>query len=333
MLHNSISLNVPKLRPGIDIKINKDQIEINYKSQGCVIDVPGKYNQELLSFFKQLQNDGIPLSMVDITHPKIKEEIIEIINELDKFGLLTESDFKFVKQEMINGQQLYNEMLKFSELYKQSHGNSVFYSHLVNKTISYNQLLGYALEYYHVVKLAPGILGSALSNIDNRSSQKILQNFIISEMHHDKMLERSLKAVNITSDHLTFLQPLPMTFAICSTLGILAKQHPLSFKAALFLFEQPYPDFNAAFVERCKAFNLPEGFYEPIIKHSDINEEGEHDDISRILLAQIDCISKEEMLETKKNILSILEFMTAQDLDIIGYYGDNSNLVPRIWYR
>lgn len=329
MFFDNFSWVRPKFRPGVNIRFLDDCIEIDYKQQGCSIDVLPENSAELAKLFKLIQQGNFLLDNVNKQFPAFKEDIFTAISELDKLGLLTESSFDEV--EAISGRQLYTEVIRFAERFKSKIVKSLFYQRLVEKRITRNELLGYALEYYHVVKLAPGLIGPALSHSDTTKSQKTLQNFLASELHHDRMLEKSLKAVDITMAELEFLQPLPMTFAICSTLGVLAKQHPLSFKASLFLFEQPCVEFNNAFLERCCALNLPKEFYQPIIAHSDINEEGKHDDISRALLAEVAVIAREEVVEVKKNIAAILEFMAGQDIEIVNYYGDKDNLIPRIW--
>ena len=68
--------------------------------------------------------------------------------------------------------------------------------------------------------------------------REAIMRFFVSELRHDEMLARSLAAVNITREALDTCVPLPMTFALCASLGVYARQHPLSFKASLFLFEQ-----------------------------------------------------------------------------------------------
>lgn len=329
MYEASCMLQKPQFRSGIEFHILKSKIEINYGEQGCIIEVPSVHREELYQALKLLQTNGLPINTLSEKFPILGKEISTLILQLDNMGFLTGTQFNSTKG--ISGRQLYTEIIRFVERLKPRVVQSLFFKRLLDKSITYNELVGYACEYYHVVKLAPGLIGPALSNIETQKTSKILQKFLMSEMYHDKMLEKSLKAVGFSPEQLELLQPLPTTFAICATLGVLAKQHPLSFKAALFLFEQPYPEFNDAFVERCQALDMPKEFYKPIIDHSTINEEGEHDDITRVLLEDVGYVSPEDAREVKKNTAAIIEFMADQDRELVDYYSNSDNTIPRVW--
>jgi hypothetical protein len=91
-------------------------------------------------------------------------------------------------------------------------------------------------------------------------------------MGHDHMLADALASVGIGSDLLDELIPLPSTFALCSTLGVLAAQDPLSFKSVVSIFEEANPRFNEVFARRCRQLDMPTGFSDPILRHATIND-------------------------------------------------------------
>ncbi|HEY9766889.1 MAG TPA: hypothetical protein V6C71_00075 [Coleofasciculaceae cyanobacterium] len=125
------------------------------------------------------------------------------------------------------------------------------------------------------------------------------------------------------------MQPLPMTFAVCSNLGVFARQHPLSFKAALILFEEDDKQFYELFQRQCRVLDLPPEFDRPILLHARINEEGAHDHLTEFLLAEVPYVLSEEQLVVKKNMAVLMESMVLRTHEILDYYGDVNNIIPR----
>jgi hypothetical protein len=138
-----------------------------------------------------------------------------------------------------------------------------------------------------------------------------------------------LQSVGIDGEQLQQMQPLPMTFAVCSTLGVLAHQHPLSFKVALMLFEEDDRQFHHLFKQCCLALGMPREFYQPILLHARINEEGAHEQITASLLQEIPYVSSEERSLVKKNMAILMESMVLRTHEMLEYYGNPNNPVPR----
>lgn len=312
----------PKLRSNVHIAPNLSGIALEYREQSCDLEVGEEHLNAMADFLAVLSIGGKTMSALrDAKYCGVSLDTNTLIEELDRLGLITESKFDVIDQ-VISGDQLYREVIRVAQRTKR-HSQSKFFNMLLSGNASRKQIIGYALEYYHVVRLAPGLIGPALSISTTRKSQRILQEFLKSELFHDRMLESSLKAVGINASELEYLQPLPGTFAICSSLGVFAKQHPLSFYSALFLFEEPYPEFNEALVNACKNVGIEEGFYRPIIQHASINDEFGHDDISKQLLDGVGAVSSEDVVVTKKNISILVEMFLRQEKDIISYYGND----------
>ena len=133
------------------------------------------------------------------------------------------------------------------------------------------------------------------------------------------LIERALKAVGVSRNQLDCLVPLPMTFSVCASLGVYARQHPLSFKACLFLFEQADGDFNALFKTRCDLLGLSEDFYGPVFEHAQINDEGDHENISRMLFADVACLSEEEQTVVKRHVAVLIESLVLLEKQIVEY--------------
>ncbi|MCJ8282573.1 MAG: pyrroloquinoline quinone biosynthesis protein PqqC [Rivularia sp. ALOHA_DT_140] len=318
----------PLFKNKVFLDFKESEIIIQDSNQAFSISVTQQYYQEISQLLRLLQIGGLSLKQLAQACPGIQEEIPELINNFDKRGLLVETQNRVTAAGM-SGSQFYRELWRFLEHLKQQNSSSSFFGKMADGTITKNQLIGYALESYHVTHLCPKLLAPALANYESKHVQKLLQEFFVSELHHDRLIEKSLKSVGIKDEEIENMQPLPATFAICSSLAIFAKQHPLSFKASLMLFEQEFPIFHDLFKQQSLELGLPKDFYQPILLHAGINEDGGHEDITGVLLAEIPYVNPSEQLLVKKNMANLIELIILRSQEIVDYYGNKNSIIPR----
>lgn len=330
MMKTDYQISTPKFRDGVMVNYNNDSIFLIYREQSCDLEFEQSYMNDVKILLDILVQGKTKVDEIGKAVPAIQDHVSSIIAELDRNGLLNEAELT-ISDKSVSGKQLYHEVLFLFDNVMQRSARSQFYNMLVENKATCAQLIGYAIEYYHLTKLAPGILGPMLAKVESRKSRQMLQDFLRSELYHDKMLEKSLTSVGVTSEEIDMAQPLPSTFAICASLGVYAQQHPISLKAALFMFEKPYPEFNSAFKKRCEELDMPRKFYEPILKHAEINEDGDHGSISEMLLDDMSAISYEEKNTVKKHIAILCESLVIQENEIINYYGTMKDFKPRIF--
>jgi hypothetical protein len=304
--------------------------DIEYRTQGCRISFPAEAAAEAVLLLGLLRTGGKTRSQIAGECPGFAPRLPQIIADFDHLGLLCESD-PAVKGVVYSGAQVYRELARFAERVKLQASRSAFLHAMDEGTITRSQLVGYALEYWQLVHRAPALLAPALGNVETRSTRDLLLDFYVSELHHERMLEAALSAAEFDVARLSTWQPLPMTFALCATLGALARQYPLAFKSVLFLFEQPYPEFNASLLVACTRLGLPDGFSGPIVQHSRLNEGGHHDDISRALLEEVPVIGDVELRELKKHVAVVVEQMVLQEDAILRYYASPGSLQSRFF--
>ncbi len=322
----------PLFKDRVFFKFKDTGVEIRYRDQGYSITVPPEDQQETGQLLRLLQIGGISSEQLAQACPGIREQLPELLAEFHRRGLLTENQ-REVTSPGVTGSQFYRELCRFLARFKRRFPPSPFLQKMADGTLSRNQLIGYALESYHVTHLCPRLLAPSLANYESPTTQKLLQEFFVCELHHDRLIENSLKSVGIEGEQLKQMQPLPMTFALCSTLGVLASQHPLSFKAALMLFEEDDKKFHELFKQHCQAKELPSGFYQPILLHARINDEGSHEQITEVLLAEVPYVSPEEQSTVKKNMGILMESMVLRTHEILDYYGNSNNIIPRCFTR
>lgn len=328
MLLTKTSYQQPIFKDRVLLTFKDTGVEIRYGDRGCAIAVSSEDQQEIGQLLRLLQIGGLSPEELAQSCPGIQEQIPELLAEFEKRGMLADNRGE-VNFPGMTGHQFYRELCRFLTRLKQQFPPSPLSQKMADGTLSRNQAIGYALESYHVTHLCPRLLAPSLAHYESPTTQKCLQEFFVSELHHDHLIEKSLKSVGITGEQLKQMQPLPMTFAVCSTLGVFASQHPLSFKATLMLFEEDNKQFHELFGQHCQALELPSKFYQPILLHAQINEEGDHEQITADLLKEVSYVSLEEQWVVKKHMTILMESMVLRTHEIVDYYGNPNNHVPR----
>lgn len=322
------NLQKPCFKDRIFIQFKERGIELYYETKKCFLEFSPETQLETMRFFQLLQKGGLSIQQLCQACPELAEDIPELMAEFNRRGMLTETQFGFLS-DWKTGEQFYRDLTLFLNQFSLQLPPSQYTQKMQSGTITRNQLIGYALESYHVTHLCPSLLAPALTKSESLATRKLLREFFASELHHDRLLENSLKAVGVTATQLEQMQPLPMTFAVCTSLAVFAQQHPLSFKAALLLFEIHDEPFHQRFKQSCESLELPADFVNPILLHAKINDEGDHEHITQTLLSEITIISPEEQLLVKKNMVILIESMMKRTQEILDYYGNPMNPIPR----
>ena len=318
----------PLFKERVFFDFKDTSVDIRYGAKGCSLSVEPENQKYTIRLLKLLQIGNLSLQQLGQVCPEIVNQIPELLTEFDRLGMLRETPEKVVLKN-VTGTQFYRELRRFLQRWQKHIVHPLSLEKMSEGTITKEQLIGYALEAYHVTHLCPRLLAGSLTKQESPKTYQILQEFFVSELYHDRLMKKSLKSVGIEEEQLEQIQPLPMTFAICSTLAVFAQQHPLSFKVALWLFEQDDVKFYELFRQCCQSVDLPSEFYQPILLHANINDEGGHDEITEIMLAEVSCVSPEEQSIVKKNMAILQESMVLSDREIMDYYGNPNSIIPR----
>jgi pyrroloquinoline quinone (PQQ) biosynthesis protein C len=320
----------PKFRPAVNAVIHGTEAEITMGASRCAFEFAASEAPGVSRLFARLATGGLTTGDLQRDSPEIAEQIPALLADFDRLRLLVESDLRPAEGTR-SGIQLYREVLRLADRVAARQAKSAFYAALTEGRASRQQLVGYGLEYFWIVKAAPGLIGPALATAHSAEERALIQDFLKSELGHDRFLGEALMAVGLTLAELEAHQPLPATFALGASLGVYARQHPLSFKAGLFLFERAQPAFIDAFDARCRALGLPEAFYLPLREHADLNSEYDHADISRSLMMLEHAVDAENCTVVKRHVSLLLETMIQQEEQILSYYAQPRERIARIF--
>jgi hypothetical protein len=68
-----------------------------------------------------------------------------------------------------------------------------------------------------------------------------------------------------------------------------------------------------------------------LLRHANINDSLDHEDITAELLGDLTAISPEEQIVVEKNVVLAIETMAQQEDELIAYYGRPNAVIPRIF--
>ncbi|MEM9088566.1 MAG: pyrroloquinoline quinone biosynthesis protein PqqC [Cyanobacteria bacterium P01_F01_bin.53] len=319
-----------RFRDRVVFKRSETAIDIRHGQQGISIAIEAETQSEIYQLLRCLRLGGRSRSQLIQDCPGLQAQIPELLNVFEARGMLvSEYATTQLAETYLSGSQFYRQLTQSLTRFKQQFPPSPLSQRLADQSLSREQLIGYALESYQITHLCTRLLAPALAHPGSPTTQKHLQDFFVSELNHDQLLEKSLSSVGVAPTALTQMQPLPMTFAVCSSLSVFAQQDPLSFKAALMLFEEDDKAFYELFIQQCQALAMPTDFYQPILQHAHINDEGGHDQLTALLMNEIAYVSQAEQQRVKKNMTVLIESMILRTYEILDYYGNENNKIPR----
>ncbi|GAA5083294.1 iron-containing redox enzyme family protein [Nocardia iowensis] len=316
-------LRRPTLRREVERTETADGVRLSYLADKHWIELEyleGRAD-ESRKFFEALASGTRTADDLATEFPGSREEFDAVLEALDEQGMLADSDTVPLGSG-ITGVGAYAQLKRAADAARATI-NSPFTDALVAGKVSRDQIIGYAIEYWHVTHLCPRALAPLLARDD--IGIEVWQQFMAfyqAERNHDRMLEKSLKAVGITREQLLQMQPLPATMSIMATMGVHAYQFPLGIVSTLFPMEEPEPDFLELFLARCRENDLSEEFFKPIAAHSGVNEDEEHEAVTLDLLAEFSFVGNEELNECAKAVVDIIELRARLDGQIMSWYAD-----------
>jgi hypothetical protein len=319
MQTHSQRFRYPKFRAGVQHTQVDNSHHLDYRLQSVVLENPE--DTSLVALLADLKEGCLSTDeLYDKHHPMIDSQIIEaLIIDLDKHYLLTEGRY-IQPNGVLSGKEFTRKLNATIAAFHRKQGDSSLYQRMKDQTVTRTQLIGFALEYYHIVKQAPKVISPAMAHHSSPEVYQGIKKLFLEEHDHESLLADALSAVSVDREKLKYVAPLDSTFSIYSSLGVYARQHLLSFISSLFLFEEPYPEFNELFLESCERLGIPKAFWGPIIGHSSVNESEGHGNITNDLLNHFPAVSEEEARVTLVHVCSLLELMGKWDSQICSYY-------------
>ena len=258
-----------------------------------------RYSREENSFLIRLLDTKFNLDLESEALANAVSEILERLTEGHDYEQLIESFDRRLQPysvdillSLLDGQNVLTELPahgtgKFgSSLYREVRAH--FKSRLVplfadeegpqrfhDLQLSREELKAWTVEYYFTTRAAEQCIIAASNQRSNPVLQRLMQDFFIDEVGHDKLLERSLLGFGLRQDELEALTPHISTVAV---MGLLLQA--ALFDVPLFITLVGQMEGSEAqsrrYIQLLERSGLPEAAIRPQISHEMINIENDH---------------------------------------------------------
>ncbi|MGC4856303.1 iron-containing redox enzyme family protein [Micromonospora sp. DT4] len=310
----------PLLRPNAVWQKTSDGAEVNYLDGRRLVEFEfdADRREDFYRFLDLLARSETPAGELRAAFPGSDGEWRDMLDALDEQGMLAEG--LEAPAGGYTGVGAYPALRRLADEVRDT-VRSPLYAALESGEVTREQIIGYAIEYWQITHLCPRVVAPVLARDDfSVTTWQKLMSFYMTERNHDRMLEKSLKAVGVSREQLLRSQPLPATMAIMAALGVDAYQFPLALITVLFPMEEPEPDFLELLVRRSRELGLPEAFIKPIMDHSDVNDDEAHDAVTLDILADFPFVGEEELRECGKAVADVIEQRARLDAEILQWY-------------
>jgi hypothetical protein len=312
-------LERPRFRAGVVIDKNARGFAVRLRGNSCQIDTNKAARAPLRRLFARL-GEGLDHGEVESAFGDFAEEAHAVIDQLDRFGYLTEGG-GFRKQEDAVGSEAFLRALRQLVDGAESGGADAadavpetFTRQLESGVARREQLVRYAVEYLHIVRNGPGLVAPVLNWVGEPTLRAQLSDFLAEEWRHDRLLAQSLAAVGMRADDVRPAEMLPQTFALLAQLGVRATTDPLALASLLYVYERSNPQFHRMYVENCHRVGLPKAFIDPVVRHASMNDAGRHDDIAAALVRHVCPVARERAVVALSDASVAVEHLRALDL-------------------
>ena len=171
------SQRMPRFRHTVNAVVRPTEAEIFMGGSQCAFEFPADDAESVSRLMLHLGSGGLTVNELASRSPGIAEQIPGLLAEFDRLRLLVESDSSAADGTR-SGTQLYREVLRLADRVAGRVARSAFYNALVEGHAARQQLIGYGLEYYWIVKAAPGIIGPVLGMAHSAEERALLQDFL-----------------------------------------------------------------------------------------------------------------------------------------------------------
>lgn len=207
-------------------------------------------------------------------------------------------------------------------------GETELVSAIFDGTAERDVLLGWGLESFHVTSRAHDCLSPMIARFHGAFKRKAIDYFL-DEYRHDKLLMKSLIAAGFGRDEIERSLPLPYTHASMNLLAKWAQSDLLSFMACLFVFEGT-PEIGNAYIDSLAQYDLPDAFVKGQAVHNDINNEGDHGNVTRDFYAMIGQIGEADAARVVRNLRLLYDTQRRKHANVLAYYRAPSIGIPRL---
>ena len=182
------------------------------------------------------------------------------------------------------------------------------------------------IEQYHVTRRFLEIIAPQLHTRFSPRIRHMFFQYYSEESGHESLESTTCESLGVSLETLSRIKPLPLHYAFVDMLTWLALNDPISSFASIMAIEGVYGEPPKMSMRLASAVKDKTSFNEIIKEHDDLNENLNHNSISRDLFEQVKSININQQYQTIRRILFLIELNHRAWSDIEKFYGSQETL-------
>lgn len=253
-----------------------------------------------------------------------------IVASFEEQGLLRDADATignipadvFVKQIGVST-GMWSEQIGYHRLW----------SGLENQDFRREVLLGLVIETYHYINSASRHIGTAIAHCSDPDWQHLLSAYLADEYDHARLARESLVRMGLPEEQVLGAHPLIGTWSLVNNLCEIARNDTLGYLACTKLFEARGAESlegGQTLRRLAAAYGYPEDCLDPLVSHVEADVVADHTGLLEQALAGRDAIEVARAHTAVNNLHDLKHSYDQYSDNIIYYYSDVSNYIPRL---
>ena len=258
------------------------------------------------------------------------EDALGIVGSFAEQGLLREEDPGL---DRIPADVFLKQIDKSTAMWSEQIGYHRLWSGLENQDYRREVFLGLVLETYHYINSASRHISTAIAHCTDPAWTRLLSEYLSEEYDHAWMARDSLVLMGLPAGQVESAHPLIGTWSLVNNLCEIAREDTLGYLACTKLFEARGADS----MEGCEtlrrlaaAYGYPEDCLEPLVTHVEEDVKADHTGLLEEALATRESIPAEQAHRAVNNLHDLKHSYDQYNDNIVLYYSDISNYIPRL---
>lgn len=285
--------------------------------------------ETFLNFKRYLDGRHTVAEISEITGISV-EDSLGIVHSFAEQGLLRDEDPEL---DTIPTDVFLKQIEKSTGMWSEQIGYHRLWSGLENNDFRSEVFLGLILETYHYIASASRHISTAIAHCTDPAWQHLLSEYLAEEYDHAWLAKESLVRMGLPEDQVRGAHPLIGTWSMINNLCEIARGDTLGYLACTKLFEARGADS----MEGCEAlrrlataYGYPEDCLEPLVTHVEEDVKANHTGLLEEALAGRDAVPAAQAHRAVNNLHDLKHSFDQYNDNIILYYSDVSNYIPRL---
>lgn len=258
------------------------------------------------------------------------DDAMAIVTTFAEQGLLREED---ARMETIPTDVFVKQIDKSTGMWAEQIGYHRLWSGLENQDYRREVLLGLVLETYHYIGSASRHIGTAIAHCSDPHWQHLLSRYLADEYDHARLARESLVRMGLPEEQVVGAHPLIGTWSLVNNLCEIARNDTLGYLACTKLFEARGVESlegGQTLRRLAAAYGYPEDCLDPLVSHVEADVGADHIGLLEEALADREYVDVEQAHVAVNNLHDLKHSYDQYSDNIIYYYSDVSNYIPRL---